>query len=101
MTKDLTTELRKKIQQELITIYENHDTMVEAEFHSFLHWMLNEYKNFMVISREDFIVTLNEIKAKYDNYYSDLVNVLLNNIDSYGATKCFYYGASELLEYQN
>lgn len=70
------------------------DCVTHAEFHSFMFWCFDEYKNFMMISRESFKDTLNIIISRNGND-TELFKVLLSHIDTYGAPKAFLIIATE------
>lgn len=90
---EIKAELENKVTNELISLYPNYSTL---EFNSFIEWMKVEYKNFLSISREDALVTLNRVEEKCIDFKS-LIDVLRNNMDEYGSIGV-YKNVSENIE---
>lgn len=89
MLKDLINEFKEG----LIELLKNHS---EEDRLTLLQWVADEYRNFMLISREQYSDTLRVIiNGDYEN--KDLFIYILENIERYGATKCFYVASSELI----
>lgn len=79
-------KLIEKLKLELI---DSGKDFTQEEMNSFIAWMKVEYVNYMVITRETALKTLQKLKNIYPTY-SKLVNVLENNIDEYASLQCFY-----------
>jgi hypothetical protein len=89
---DLTRELTNKIKIELLEKGKNFN---ESEMNSFLEWMKIEYKNYMLLTRDETIKTLDRLKVIYGSY-SELIDVLKTNIHEYGSLQSFYRVSLEL-----
>lgn len=84
--------LTDKVKKELIATGEN---ISSEHLNSFLEWMKVEYINYMLITREDAMKTLQKIKAICVEY-APLVDVLENNIHEYASLQCFYRVACDI-----
>lgn len=78
------------------------EPMTEDNRNYNVSWMFKEYRNFMLISREDYKDTINIIiennKKNDDKDGEKLFTFLLNEIEQYGATKIFFYASSFLMD---
>jgi hypothetical protein len=83
---EIKDKLIEKVKLELVEASKNFS---QEEINSFLDWMKIEYVNYMMLTRENALTTLQKLKAVYGDYTS-LVNVLENNIDEYASLQCFY-----------
>lgn len=77
-----------------LSLFKLEDRVTHTEFHSFMLWCFDEYKNLMMVSRETFKDTLNLIISQ-NRSDIELFEVLLENIDTYGAPKAFLIIATE------
>ena len=83
---EIKDKLIEKIKSELTEVGKNFE---QEEMNSFLEWMKVEYRNYMMLRRENALATLQKLKAVYDDY-TPLINVLENNIEEYASLQCFY-----------
>ena len=83
---EIKDKLIEKLKLEFTKVGKNFS---QEEINSFLEWMKVEYRNYMVITRETALETLQKLKAVYGDY-TPLVNVLEDNIDEYASLQCFY-----------
>jgi len=83
---EIKDKLIEKIKSELTEVGKNFS---QEEINSFLEWMKVEYINYMMLTRDNALVTLQKLKVVYCDYIP-LVNVLENNIDEYASLQCFY-----------
>ena len=83
---EIKDKLIEKVKLELTEVGKNFS---QEEINSFLEWMKVEYRNYMMLTRDNALVTLQKLKAVYGDYIP-LVNVLENNIDEYTSLQCFY-----------
>ena len=65
------------------------------EINSFYEWMKVEYKNYMMLSRDNALNTLSKLKTIYGDYVP-MVEVLENNINEYGSLQSFYRASIDL-----
>ena len=90
---DIMKNLVEKVKKELTDVADKNFSIDEAN--SFYEWMKVEYKNYMMVSREAFLNTLDVFESKYPDY-KKLSNVLRNNIEDYGAIQAFLIASIEL-----
>ena len=83
---EIKDKLIEKVKSELTEVGKNFS---QEEINSFLEWMKVEYRNYMMLTRENALATLQKLKAVYGDYIP-LVNVLENNIYEYASLQCFY-----------
>lgn len=83
---EIKDKLIEKVKSELTEAGKNFS---QEEINSFIEWMKVEYRNYMMLTRENALATLQKLKAVYDDY-TPLVNVLENNIDEYASLQSFY-----------
>ena len=79
-------KLIEKVKSELT---EGGKNFSQEEINSFLEWMKVEYRNYMMLTRENALATLQKLKSVYGDY-TPLINVLENNIEEYASLQCFY-----------
>ena len=58
-------------------------------YYEFCKWAVDEYKNFMLISREDYKDTLNTI-INNNGRFSKYAELLMSYIDNWGSVKSFF-----------
>ena len=87
------TKLTDKIKVELT---EKGKNFSKYEVNSFYGWMKVEYKNYMMLSRDNAQQTLDKFKTIYGDY-TPMVEVLENNIDEYGSLQSFYLASIDLV----
>ena len=68
----------------------------KEELNSFYQWMMVEYANHMMLSREKALNTLQMLKNNYSGYTS-LVKVLEKHINDYASLKSYYFASIDLL----
>lgn len=61
----------------------------DDDFTVVMQWVSDEYKNFMMIGRDDFVKTLDLILPNNDDT-TPIFRILKDNIDKYGATQAYY-----------
>jgi len=61
----------------------------------FLTWISDEYKNFMMISRDDYIANLDKYLDEVEGV--KIYKFIRDNIERYGAVKAFYFAANKML----
>jgi DNA-directed RNA polymerase specialized sigma subunit len=83
---EIKDKLIEKVKSELTEVGKNFS---QEEINSFLEWMKVEYRNYMMLTRENALATLKKLKDVYGDY-TPLVNVLENNIDEYASLQSFY-----------
>jgi DNA-directed RNA polymerase specialized sigma subunit len=83
---EIKDKLIEKVKSELTEVGKNFS---QEEINSFLEWMKVEYRNYMMLTRENALATLQKLKVVYGDYIP-LVNVLENNIEEYASLQCFY-----------
>lgn len=83
---EIKDKLIEKVKYELTEVGKNFS---QEEINSFIDWMKVEYRNYMLLTRENAMKTLQKLKAVYSDY-TLLVNVLEDNIDEYASLQCFY-----------
>ena len=68
-------------------------TTSSTDFEELMRWCRDEYKNYMLIGREQFRGTLEAIlSSDYKN--KKLFSILLENLDKFAAPKAFYIVSS-------
>ena len=85
-------KLTEKIKLELT---EKGKNFSKDEVNSFYEWMKVEYKNYMMLSRDNALNTLSKFKTIYGDYIP-MVEVLENNINEYGSLQSFYRASIDL-----
>jgi len=86
------TKLTDKIKLELT---EKGKNFSKDEVNRFYEWMKAEYKNYMMLSRDNAQQTLDKLKTICGDYIP-MVEVLENNIDEYGSLQSFYRASIDL-----
>ena len=89
---DLVKKLVEKVKGELVVVSNNNANVQASDFYK---WMVDEYKNYMLVSRHEFLKTLNRFEEDFKDY-KPFITVLKNNLDDYGATQAFFRVALEL-----
>ena len=89
---DLVKELVEEVKSELLESSKNIENNVSMAFFT---WMKNEYKNYMLTTREDYLSTLVILEDAYPEF-KPFIEVLRNNIGDYGATQAFFRASLDL-----
>jgi len=92
MSNDLIQPLVDIIKSQLIAI-----ESTEEDKEACLNWMVDEYKNYMVITSEAYKETIENYTVEFPDSINKFIHVILEHLGKYGATKAIFLASRELL----